>query len=457
MKIVSTNPSFKSVILGEVDVSTEEEIKQKIADARKSQKKWQEQGIKFRIKCMRNLYLLFEENLEKISGLISSEMGMPLKESIEDVESGLNYLDWYINNAEEFLKSEITYETEAEIHKVFYEAKGIAAAIVPWNFPFSNFIWQAGQNLLAGNAVVTKHSENCPLVAKMIEDIVQKSDIPNGVFTEVYGDGEVGKILVSQDIDIICFTGSTNTGKYLYNVASEKFIPILMELGGSAAGIVFKDSNVEDIIDSIYLNKYMNCGQVCDGLKRLIVHESKFDETVKKLEKLLSGKTIGIATEKTTDIGPIVSEKQLKKLEEQVSDATSKGAKIVTGGKRPEGLQGSFYEPTILVNINQNMDIWKEEVFGPVLPIISFKEEEEAITLANDTTYGLGGYVYTNDKELYKKVSKELKTGMVTANNLSYIMPCNPFGGYKKSGLGRNHGKYGFRELCNIKVVAFEK
>ncbi len=457
MKLVSTNPSFESQVLGEVTISTEEEIVQKVKEARIAQKEWESKGIKFRAKCVRNLNTLFEENIEEIASHISSEMGMPITQAREDVESGLNYLDWYINNAEEYLGSETTYETDNEVHKVFYEAKGVAAAIVPWNFPFSNFIWQAGQNLLVGNSVVMKHSENCPLVAKYIESIVNKSDIPAGVFSEVYGDGEVGKILVKQDIDIICFTGSTNTGKYLYSVAAEKFIPILMELGGSAAGIVFEDSNIDEVLDSIYLNKYINCGQVCDGLKRLIVHESKVEEVSEKLKTLLASKKVGIATDKATDIGPLVSKKQLERLEEQVSDAIEKGAKVVYGGARPDSLEGNFYMPTLLTNISKDMKVWSEEVFGPVLPIMSFKTYEEAIELANDTNYGLGGYIYTNNKEVYKKASKDLKTGMVTTNNLSYIMPFNPFGGYKKSGIGRNHGKYGFRELCNIKVVAFEK
>ncbi len=455
-KIISINPSSYE-ILGEVEVSTESEIKEKIKLAHVAQKDWAGIGLSKRIEILKSLLALFTLQKEKLAILESREMGMPYYQAVDDLESGIKYFTWYLENAEKYLKPEVTFEDRNEIHTVVYEPKGVVAVIVPWNFPFSNFIWQVGQNLIVGNTIVFKHSEETPLFGKEIEKIFADSKVPSGVFNEVYGDGRVGDILVHQDIDMICFTGSSNVGKKLYKVGGEKFVPVLMELGGSAPGIVFEDIDVDKVIESIYFNKFLNCGQVCDGLKRLIVHESKFEEVINKLKKIVENKKIGIAENQDTEIGPLVAKRQLELLQRQVEDATVKGAEIIVGGKTPEDLKGAFYEPTLIIKVNRDMKVWKEEVFGPVLPIVSFKTYEEAIKLANDTRYGLGGYIFTEDKRKFKKASSEIKTGMVSHNNISYIKPCNPFGGSKDSGLGREHGKYGFYELCQIKIVAMEK
>ncbi len=455
-KLISTNPSNYE-ILGEIEVSTEKEIQEKVELAHGSQKDWNAIGLSKRIGLLKSLLPLFNSQKEKLALLASKEMGMPYSEAIDDLNSGIEYFTWYLENAEKYLKPEITFEDENEVHKVIYEPKGVVIVIVPWNFPFSNIIWQVGQNLIVGNTVVFKHSEETPLFGKEIEKIFLDSRLPSGVFNEVYGDGEVGDILARQDISMICFTGSSRVGKQLYKIAAEKFIPVLMELGGSAPGIVFEDADIDKVFESIYFNKFLNCGQVCDGLKRLIVHESKFDEVVDKLKKIVENKKVGNAKNEDTEIGPLVAKRQLELLQEQVKDAISKGAEIVTGGKIPEGLKGAFYEPTLVININRDMRIWQEEVFGPVLPIVRFKTYEEAIKLANDTKYGLGSYVFTEDKQNFIKASSEIETGMVSHNNVLYLKPCNPFGGNKDSGLGKEHGKYGFHELCQIKIVSMEK
>lgn len=457
MKLISKNPSKNYEILGEQLETTEKEVLEKLNLAKSVQKQWQDRGLSKRIEIMRDLYDSFETNKEKIANLISLEMGMPITQSREEVESGLNYFNWYLNNAEKYLSPEITFENDIEIHKVFYEPKGIVVSITPWNYPFSNLIWQSCQNLIVGNVVINKPDQNTPLVYKLLEEIINNSKLPQGVQQFIYGGKEIGQFLVEQNIDMICFTGSTRTGKILYKIAANKMIPIIMELGGSAAGIVFEDAQIDDIIDSIFLNKFLNCGQICDGLKRLIVHENVFNEVIEKLSKIVKSQIIGEAIYEKTTIGPLVNEKQLNILLGQFNDAMNKGAKVVCGGYQPTNLKGSYFEPTIITNITREMRVWNEEVFGPILPIVSFKTIEEAIELANDTIYGLGGYVFTSNKETFTKVSKQLKTGMVSCNNLIYVIPNNPFGGVKKSGIGRNHGKYGFRELCNIKVVTFEK
>ena len=455
MYVESYSP-INNKVIGKVEESSLEEIELKVRNSRIAQVKWNDIGLEKRLEYLIKLYKEFEKNKEDLSNSITLEMGMPITFAREDIDSGLNYMHWYLDNGKEVLKETITYEDETQIHKVFYEPKGVVVTIVAWNFPFSNFIWQVMQNLIVGNTVVLKHSEYTILVCKKMEEIIS-TVLPKDVLNVVYGDSAVGEMLVNQDIDLICFTGSSKTGEKLYKVASEKFIPVLLELGGSACGIVCEDIDVDSVIDSIYFGKFYNSGQVCDGLKRLLVQESKFDEVTEKLKNLLESKKTGNPLEEDTDIGTIVSKKQLETLESQFSDAISKGAKVICGGSRLELDNGNYFLPTLITNISKDMLVYIDEVFGTILPVISFKTIDEAIEIANDTKYGLGGYVFTKDMNKFKEISSKLKTGMVTLNNLTYVMPCNPFGGYKKSGLGRNHGEFGFKELCNIKVVTFEK
>lgn len=452
-KLKSINPATEE-ILCEVQISSEEEIVQKVKKAQSAKKGWKEIGVLKRVEILRKAYKAFEKRKNELKNLIVSEIGMPLSViDLIEINSGLDYFKWYLENAEKYLKPEVTFEDEKTKHTVYFEPLGVAAVITAWNFPFSNFVWSVIPNLLAGNTVVFKHSEECPLSGKMIEEIMK---LPEGVFSEVYGDGKTGDCLVHQDINLVSFTGSTKVGEYLYKVGAEKFIKVLMEMGGSAPGIVFSDANLDEVAELIYFNRFANSGQVCDGLKRLIVHKDIERVLVEKLKNLLETKIVGVPNDPKTDIGPLVAKRQLELLEEQVKDAIEKGAKVVMGGERLDR-KGFFYAPTILTNINKDMRVWKEEVFGPVLPIVNFETEEESIFLANDTKYGLGSYIFTKDKMLAKRVASLLETGMVAVNSSSYLNPADPWGGFKYSGMGREHGKYGLQELTQIKVVADEK
>lgn len=327
---------------------------------------------------------------------------------------------------------------------------------IPWNYPFCNFVWGVIQNLVVGNTVVFKHSEECSLTGTLLEDIVTQH-VPQGVCSAAHGDGTVGDHLMNSALDGIFFTGSTAVGKYLYQVAAKKFIPAMLELGGSAPGIVFEDANIPMAVESIYFNRFVNSGQTCDGLKRLIVHTRCADTVITELKKLLLAKKIGNPEDPTIDIGPLAAQRQLEALEEQVADALQQGAQLVTGGRRPAHLQGAYYEPTMVTNITPAMRVWREEIFGPVLPVVTFETDEQAIALANDTLYGLGAYVYTADQQRALSVSRQLQTGNVSVNAASYTQPTDPFGGYKYSGLGREHGRQGLRELCTSKVIALKK
>jgi acyl-CoA reductase-like NAD-dependent aldehyde dehydrogenase len=362
-----------------------------------------------------------------------------------------------MDNAGLALAKEVTHEDEQSIHTITYEPLGTVAVIAPWNFPLSVSLWGIIPNLLVGNTVIFKISEECPLIGKIIEEIMTSHDLPEGVFSEVYGAGDVGQKLAESDIDLIWFTGSTHVGKLLYTIAAKKFIKAILEMGGSSPCVAFDDIDIPYFAQAIYPERFGNAGQVCDSVKRLIVQDTIFDQVVEELKNVVESKVIGDPLSSETHLGPLVAQRQLIKIQEQVDDAVSKGATVITGGHSAENLQGAFFEPTILTNISKDMRVWTEEVFGPVLPVISFTTEDEALELANDTMYGLGGRVFSKDIERAKRVASRIDTGTVEINQVSRWLPCNPFGGYKQSGMGREHGKVGFRELCQIKLISLEK
>ncbi len=456
-KLISTNPAKNYEVIGEVEISTDEEISGKVNSANKAKITWKEMGIEKRIELLKPILEDFKDRADEIAVLATKETGRAISESKSAVNGHINKLKWFLDNAELALSEEITHEDNESIHKIVYDPIGLAAVITPWNHPFGMFVWGVIPNLLAGNTVVFKISEECPLVGKLIEKVMFSHELPKGVFSEIYGAGDVGWKLVQENIDLIWFTGSTKVGQQLYKLAGEKFIKVILELGGSNPCIVFEDVDVQKIVSKIYTKRFKLCGQTCDALKRLIVHESIADELIEALKKEIESKNIGDPKNQDTDIGSLAANRQLVLLEDQMKDALSKGAKIITGGRYPKNVTGAFYLPTLLIDINKNMRIWNEEVFGPVLPIITFKTEEEAIALANDTIYGLGSIVFSKDLKRAKRVASKIDTGTIEINNAIHWLSCNPFGGYKKSGMGREHGNVGFRELCQIKVISMEK
>ena len=453
MMLKSINPSNYRV-LGEVEVSSQRDVINAIEFSRFVQTDWANLGVTERVKILRLALQEFETRKEEMIRLESQEMGKPITTAASDFNDALFFANWYLDNAEECLKPETTFENETEIHQVYREPLGVTAVIIPWNYPFLMFIWTAFPNLIAGNTVVLKHSEETPLCGKFIEEVMKKI-LPASVFQEVYGDGSVGKMLVRENIDLIVFTGSTKTGKSLYKTAGKKFVRAVMEMGGSAPGIVFEDAYIDAAVKSVCFYRLTNAGQYCDGLKRLLVHKKIYNEVVEKIAKAFATTKVIPAADPTTELGPLVSKHQLDLLMKQVEEAKTKGARIITGGHPLEQkLGGAFFQPTVLTDISGYMKVWNEEVFGPVLPIIEFYDENHVIQLANQTPYGLGGYVYTTDMERAERVASQLQTGMVSINGTNYTTPWNPFGGYKNSGIGREHGKWGFHELTQTKVIA---
>lgn len=454
--MVSTNPAKNYEVVGEVEASTKEDVTATVAKAHKAQKSWQALTIAGRIEAVTSFVAVCKERAEDLAQIITLETGRPIFSSRADVAKGVECFEAYLSTAEKYLAPLVTIDNDKELHTVHREPWGVVAAICPWNFPFTNVAWQCGQALLAGNAIVYKNSEENPLFAKLISEIVAKSELLDGVFSVVYGNGEVGEWLARSDVNKISFTGGFAAGHKLTQIAAEKFIPITTELGGSSPYIVFADAALDEAdIENIYSRRFLHSGQFCTSVKRLIVHESKFDEVVEKLAKVTAAKKIGDPSEEATELGSLVAQRQVEKIEAQVQDAVDKGAEVVIGGKRPVGLEGAFYEPTILTNITKDMRVWIEETFGPVLPVVPFKTEEEAVELANDTEYGLSSYVLTNDKELFNRIAPKLQAGMVAQKSvINLVAATNPFGGYKHSGMGRENGEFGFHDATQIKVVS---
>jgi succinate-semialdehyde dehydrogenase / glutarate-semialdehyde dehydrogenase len=456
-QLISTNPSKNYSIVGEIQVSSQAEISKKIQKAQKVKSAWKELGVQKRIALLHPICDEFEKRQEEMAQLIMQETGKPILQSRNEAKGYVTDFRWFLDNVASALQDEITHEDKNSVHTIIYEPKGVSAVITPWNFPFGMAIWGIVPNLLVGNPVVFKISEECPLVGKLIEEVFLNHHLPEGVFAEVYGAGDVGKKLSENDINFIWFTGSTKVGKSLYKTAAEKFITVLLEMGGSNPCVVFEDVAIARSAEIIYWGRFQHCGQVCGSTKRLIVHELIVEKVIDALKKVLNEKHIGNPADETTEIASLVAKRQLILLQEQVADALDKGAKILYQAKLPDTLQGAFYPPTLLGNITKDMRVWKEEVFGPVLPIVTFKTEDEAIALANDTVYGLGSKVLSKDAERAQRVATKMEAGTVEINDGDRWLSCNPFGGYKNSGMGREHGVLGFRELCQVKVISSSK
>lgn len=452
-KLISTNPAQNYSVVGEVEISSDEEIVEKVLKAHAAEGGWKDRGVEGRIRLLESIRDEFKNRAEEIARLISLETGKAIHESNSEVTRYIDELSWFLDNGVKALADEVTLKDDESLHRIVYEPHGVAAAIVPWNFPFGMAVWGIFPNLIAGNTVIFKTSEECPLVGKLVEEIILNHNLPHGVFAEVYGAGDVGKKLSESNIDLIWFTGSTRTGKALYKTAAEKFIKVVLEMGGSNPCVVFEDIDIAQAAPVIFNGRFRHCGQVCSSLKRLIVHESVADDLIYALKELVDKQKVGDPMDNSTDLGSLVAKRQYDLLTEQLQDALDKGAKIIAQTTLERNLKGAFFPPTLLTNVTKEMRVWTEEVFGPIFPIVTFKTEEEAVVLANDTPYGLGARVMSEDKKRAERVVSQIQAGTIAINYEARFLACDPFGGYKNSGIGRERGIHGLQELCQIKVI----
>jgi len=454
MKIQSINPATEEVI-GEVEVSEKKDVSKAVKSARKAFKNWKSVDISEKSELIKNIAKLMKERKKELSELITKEMGKPIFESEGEIDETVGEIEWFANESKKYIEDDILDlglpETNA---KIVFEAIGVAGVITPWNYPINNPMWKIIPALITGNTIVFKPSELSSLCGKEIENLIKDAGIPAGVFNIIYGDEAVGKHLVNSNVDMISLTGSSETGKFVASKAGKKLKRTVLELGGSDPFIVLEDAIFEQVVNGAVYGRLVNCGQVCTSAKRIFVAEKIFDEFVNQFVEKTKKLKVGNGLEPDTDIGPIISKEQLEKVENQVKDAADKGAKILCGGKRPESLsKGYFYLPTVLINVNNKMKVLKEEVFGPVAPIVKFKNIKEAIKLANKTKYGLGASIWTSDVNKGGDIARRLECGMVWINDVGTPYPQCPWGGVKESGIGRELSKYGILDFVNIKSV----
>jgi len=452
--LISTNPAKGYEEVGRVPVSTAGDIKRAVAQARDALPAWRSLSAAQRGDFFKKFLKLYEDRVAELAELQTREMGKPLSESLAECSTRAMALELNIERSIRVLAPQILDEHDTWRTELHFEPYGVVAAIAPWNYPTSQFLIAVGQPLLAGNTVVFKHSEECPLTAQLLAQLMEEAGFPVGVFTCLYGDGSVGEALINSEIDLVVFTGSSRVGEAIYKKAADKFIPAVLEMGGSSPGILFDDVDLEETCLSVFKERFSNNGQICCALKRLIVQQSIGDDVVEKMTKIIKRQVVGDPMDDKTNIGSLAAKRQLEALELQIEDARNKGATIVTGGKRAENLDGAYYMPTLITDTTPDMKVVTEEVFGPVLPIMTFKTETEALKMANDTEYGLSAFVYSKDMERAERVAHALEAGQVSINGCSYFSTNAPFGGYKRSGIGRTKGDIGFLQVTRQKVIA---
>jgi acyl-CoA reductase-like NAD-dependent aldehyde dehydrogenase len=456
MNIKLINP-YNNNIVNLYKISTKKEIDEALVRARDASYIWSKVDLEERIKIMNNLLKDLIKEKDNIANLISQEIGKPLSQSQIEMEKGFKYYEYYLENIKRYVGDKINYEDENQKDIIRYEPKGVAAVILSWNFPFTLFIWHVIPNLLVGNSVIVKNSSSCVSTSNYLAKIVYNSKLPTGVFNNIVGKYRQAEYLLTKHIDLICFTGGVDTGRHLYKIASKKMITTVIEMGGSNPAVIFDDYPIQKAVKKIVEKRFNNAGQVCNAVKRIIVKESIKDEFIANLLSKVKKLKVGNPFNQKTDIGPLITKKQLTLLEEQVSDAIDKGGKIEIGGKKPKGLKGNFYEPTVITNVTKDMRVWQEETFGPVLPIMTFRIDQQAIDLVNESSYGMGTLILTGDLKKARRIANTLDCGMVDINDGKCSKSCNPFGGTKKSSIGRVHGEWGFRELTNTKVISTSK
>ncbi|GJS49093.1 succinate-semialdehyde dehydrogenase, mitochondrial [Tanacetum coccineum] len=430
------------------------ETKDAISSAYDALSPWRKLTAADRSSRLRNWYNLLSKHKEELGQLITLEQGKPLREAIGEVVYSAKFIEFFAEEAKRVYGDIIPSPLSDRRLFVLKEPVGVVGAITPWNFPLAMITRKAGPALACGCTVIIKPSELTPLTALAAAELALQSGIPPGVLNVVMGDApSIGDSLQeSTEVRKITFTGSTGVGKKLMAGASETVKKVSLELGGNAPCIIFDDADLAAAVKGSLSTKFYNTGQQCVCTNRVLVQEGIYEKFINAYSKAVQNLKVGNGLSEGVTQGPLINNAAAQKVDSFVQDAVSKGAKVLLGGKR-HSLGFSFYEPTIITDVNNEMLIARQEVFGPVAPIIRFKTEEEAIQIANDTDSGLAAYVYTNSIQRSWRVSEALEYGMVGVNEGSISNEVAPFGGFKQSGLGREGSKYGMDDYLEIKYV----
>tara|TARA_E500000178_G_scaffold347415_1_gene400677 strand:+ start:822 stop:2255 length:1434 start_codon:yes stop_codon:yes gene_type:complete len=438
-----------------ISLGSEKDTDDAVKAAKNSFEVWWGTSKEKKIELLNNLLQIYKKRSLEMAEAISKEMGAPKDWSInEQSQSGEDHIKTFINNYENF-KFE-NYLNEEQGNYIAYEPIGVCALITPWNWPINQIALKVLPALAAGCTMILKPSEIAPLSGMLFAEIIHEAGFPNGVFNLVNGDGPgVGTQLSSHpDIDMVSFTGSTRAGKLITKNAADTIKRVSLELGGKGANIVFSDAD-EKAVKRGVRRVFNNSGQSCNAPTRLLVEKSIYERAVKEAIEVAEKTTVDVANKEGKHIGPVVSKVQYDKIQNLINKGVEEGAKLVAGGPdRPTHLnKGYFIKPTVFADVNNKMTIAKEEIFGPVVSIIPFSTEEEAIKISNDTAYGLTNYIQTNDTDKAHRVARQLRSGMVEINGAGFA-DGSPFGGYKQSGNGREGGKWGIEEFLEVKSIS---
>ena len=432
-----------------------EDVNDAVSAAKKAYSSWAFSTKDERIKLLEKLYENYKKRWADIAAAITKEMGAP-KDFATKLQAGTGaaHLKSFIRYLKNF-EFEKPLGDHAPNQRLIYEPKGVCALITPWNWPMNQVCLKVMPAIASGCTMVLKPSELAPLSSMILAELIDETKFPPGVFNLVNGDGATtGDALTSHpDVNMISFTGSTRAGALISQNAAKDFKRVSLELGGKGANIIFKDADPE-AIERGALRCFRNSGQSCNAPTRMLVEKSMYNEAVKRLKKYTESFEVGDPKKEGEHIGPVISETQYNKIQTLIKKGIDEGAKLVAGGPgKPDGLEkGYFVKPTVFADVNNKMEIARTEIFGPVLSVMSFETEDEAIEIANDTPYGLTNYIQTQDKEKVKRVARKLRSGMVDVNGAGIAVDA-PFGGFKHSGIGREAGEHGLEEFLEVKSV----
>jgi acyl-CoA reductase-like NAD-dependent aldehyde dehydrogenase len=437
-------------------------VAEAVERGRKAQAVWRTWSFADRAKLLYRFRDLLIDEQERLADILVSESGKPRGEVYGNELFYLcDVIGFWAKNAAKFLEPEkirphlLMFKTKKVISE--HHPMGVVGIISPWNFPLVLTAGDAMPALMAGNAVVIKPSELTPLTALFAAELAQKAGFPEGLLQVVIGAAETGAALIDH-VDMISFTGSVEAGKQVMRRAADRLVPVSLELGGKDPLIVLKDADLERAANACVWGSLMNSGQVCTSIERIYVEEPVYQTFVDKIVEKVRSLRQGSSNEEI-ELGSMTSEEQFKKVSAQVSEALAQGAKALTGGRANPNFSGLYYEPTVLVDVNHDMNVIREETFGPVLPIIKVRDAEEAVRLANDSRYGLDACIFTRDKEKALQIADKLFAGTVCINDglVNYIIPDTPMGGVKDSGFSRRHGAEGIRKYCYQKSIVIDR
>ncbi len=453
-RVLEVNNPATQDILGTVPNCGKNETELAILAAEKSWSNWKSKTAKERSGILKVWFKLIEENHEDLAKIMTLEQGKPIKESRAEITYGASFVEWYAEECRRVYGDTIPDISEDRRTVVIKQPVGVVGAITPWNFPSSMITRKCAPALAVGCPVVIKPASQTPYSALALAVLAEEAGFPKGTINVITGSAKnIGfQLSTNPIVRKLSFTGSTEIGKILLKQCSSSVKKVSMELGGHAPFIVFEDAEIDAAVDGAMLSKFRNSGQTCVCANRIYVHEKIYDEFINKFTKKVNTIKVGDGMEETTISGPLIDQYSLEKVQEHIDDAVNTGAKIAIGGKS-HSLGGTFFQPTILINVNKKAKITYEETFGPVAPIYKFSSEKEVIEMANDSPYGLASYFYSRDIGKIWRVAEALEYGIVGVNTGIISKAETPFGGIKESGLGREGSRYGLDDFLEIKYI----